>query len=200
MKEDLQSGDDQCRVDKHHVFVQTSLSVLGASLPEILRRRCQLTQGATIIISIAQQSGVPTSKKILKKLKVFNAFILSLLFLKCSIPFFSFEDRLKQIKYLSLKQRRLYFDLVLVYKIFNGLSDLHFDDYFSLVTTPYALRSHKLQIKPMFVGKSSQCFNSFFVRAPISWNSLPEIIVNSLTLNVFKRLLKAHLFDNNCDF
>lgn len=142
----------------------------------------------------------PYLKKDIEKIESIQRLCTKFAFLKCSIPFSSYEDRLKQIKYLSLKQRRLYFDLVLVYKMFNGLSDLHFDDYFSLVTTPYALRSHKLQIKPMFVGKSSQCFNSFFVRASISWNSLPEIIVNSLTLNVFKRLLKAHLFDNNCDF
>ena len=114
-------------------------------------------------------------------------------FRKCSIPYSSYEDRLQKIDFMTLKQRREFYDLVLVYKMINGLSDLHFDDYFSHITTPYSLRSHSLQIKSLHSCTSTQSLTSFFGRTPAMWNKLPEKVVFANSLTIFKSLLKAHL-------
>ena len=113
-------------------------------------------------------------------------------FKKCSIPFSSYMDRLQKIDFITLEQRRKFLDLILIYKIIHGLSDLKFDNYFSFTTTPYSLRSHSFKIKTILSLDSSQSFNSFFGRVPPIWNKLPEQVVCSASLGIFKKSLKAH--------
>ena len=74
------------------------------------------------------------------------------------------------------------------------MSDLKFDDYFKFHQTPYALRSHNLQVLPIFYFKSAQWLNSFFVRAPKVWNTLPSDIVCVKPLPAFKFRLKSYKF------
>ena len=114
-------------------------------------------------------------------------------FNKCNIPFSSYEDRLNKIDYLSLRLRRKYFDLILMYKLINNTSDLEFDDYFLLTTSSYSLRSHALQIKTKQNFKSSQWSYSFFGRIPSYWNTLPSDLVSSPNLIIFKNSLKSYL-------
>ena len=85
-----------------------------------------------------------------------------------------------------------FLNLILIYKIIHGLSDLKFDNYFSFTTTPYSLRSHSFKIKTIISLDSSQSFNSFFGRVPPIWNKLPEQVVCSASLGIFKKSLKAH--------
>ena len=113
-------------------------------------------------------------------------------FKKCSIPFSSYMDRLQKIDFITLEQRRKFLDLILIYKIIHGLSDLKFHNYFSFTTTPYSLRSHSFKIKTIISLDSSQSFNSFFGRVPPIWNKLPEQVVCSASLGIFKKSLKAH--------
>ena len=82
-------------------------------------------------------------------------------FNKCSIPFTSYEDRLQKINILSLQKRREYFDLVLMYRVINNLSDLRFEDYFIIKSSDYFPRSHCLQIQAKYKFSSSQRLNSF---------------------------------------
>ena len=114
---------------------------------------------------------------------------------KCNISFLSYNDRLRKLNLRSLENRRTYFDLILLYKIIHKLSDLNFYDYFQYRTHVYALRSHSLQIEPKSRYKSSQWLNSFFVRTPKVWNSLPSDIVTAPSLSIFKSLLKRYNFD-----
>ena len=114
-------------------------------------------------------------------------------FKRCGIPFNSYEDRLAKISYLTLEQRRTFFDLVLMYKMINNISDLNFLDYFSLTQSNYNLRSHPLQIMPKLRFKNPQWLNSFFGRIPSLWNNLPTKLVKSPSLFSFKHSLKAHL-------
>ena len=94
---------------------------------------------------------------------------------------------------LSLKSRRIYFDLILMYKSINHLSDLKFDQYFVKINSGYSLRSHCFQIKPKFHFNSSQWLNSYFGRVPGLWNSLPNELVICSKLDEFKTKLKSHL-------
>ena len=114
-------------------------------------------------------------------------------FQRCGIPFKSYEDRIKKIGYLTLRRRRKFFDLVLLYKMLNNISDLNFQDYFSLVASKYNLRSHPFQIMPKIKFQSPQFVHSFFGRIPSLWNELPTKLVKSPSLHSFKQALKLHL-------
>ena len=135
----------------------------------------------------------PSLTKDVTKLERFQRYFTKFAFQKCSIPFESYEDRLKKIGYISLEKRRIYFDLVLLFKIISNSSDLKFNDYFSFTQTSYSLRSHSLQIRPLLNLNSNHWQNSFFGRVSTSWNSLPANIVHQTKPEVFKTLLKIHL-------
>ena len=117
-------------------------------------------------------------------------------FRRCNFPTTTYEDRLEKLGQLSLKRRRIFFDLILLYKILNNLSELNFDDYFILVSSGYNLRSHSYQIDCKDKHDSLQWHNSFFARIPSLWNKLPSHIVDSPSLSIFKCQLKVHLLQN----
>ena len=73
---------------------------------------------------------------------------------RCNIPFSSYNDRLAKLNLLSLQNRRVRFDLITLYKIFNNRSDLNFNSFFILQNSPYVLRNNSLKILP------KQRFNS----------------------------------------
>jgi len=95
----------------------------------------------------------------------------------------SYEERLKKLGLPSLEYRRIRGDLIEVFKIYKGWTNLNFHDFF----TPAAsnLRGHKLKLfKTRFntdVGKFT-----FANRVIDMWNSLPEDLLECTTLNAFK--------------
>ena len=135
----------------------------------------------------------PSLTKDIKKVERIQRYFTKFAFQKCSIPFESYEDRLKKVGYISLEKRRLYFDLVLLFNIITGNSDLDFNEYFSFTQTSYSLRSHSLQIRPLLNLKSNQWQTSFFGRVSTFWNSLPESIVLQTEPKIFKSSLKIYL-------
>ena len=124
------------------------------------------------------------------------------IFRRCGLPYTSYRDRLDQINLESLERRRLNYDMVLVYKIINGLSYINFHEYFYLVNTNYNLRRNSLQIKPLYQIKStnSSWLNSFFNRVPTLWNALPNEIVTSPNLITFKQKIRKYNFLNQLAF
>ena len=114
-------------------------------------------------------------------------------FRRCGIAFSSYGDRLKKINLKSLEERRLVFDLLLVYKIIYGLCDLDFTDFFIFKNTKYNLRRHSLQIKCTKDNLSQKWQNSYFCRVVKLWNWLSENVVRSI--NIFS--LKKKLFSTN---
>ena len=132
-------------------------------------------------------------KDIAKIERVQRSFTRSI-FMRAGIPFSSYEDRIQKLNLLSLQDRRTLTDLILIYKIYYGQSDLNFNDFFVLRTRPYVLRGHSIQINPKLSFITTQFQSTFFYRATKYWNSLPEEIVISPTVNIFKsKLLKFDL-------
>lgn len=111
---------------------------------------------------------------------------------RSNIPFTSYQDRLYKLDLKSLEYRRIYFDLLLIYKIINGLSDMNFEDYFVFRKKSYVLRGNSRKIDTLFFFKTPQWRNSFFTRAVKYWNSLPDKTASSLTLALFKRSLSQY--------
>ena len=71
-------------------------------------------------------------------------------FLRCNIPFCSYDDRLDILGSKSLEYRRLQLDIILMFKIYHKLSDLHIDKYFEHCDRKYNFRSHNFKINPNF--------------------------------------------------
>ena len=120
------------------------------------------------------------------------------IFLRCAIPFSSYKDRLDKINLESLERRRLNYDLILLYKMINGLSYLNFYEYFQLSNYQYNLRRNSLQIKPLHnINTTNNIWTkNFFNRIPIHWNKLPNDVVTSPTLSIFKQRVKRYTFNH----
>ena len=99
----------------------------------------------------------------------------------CLFYLFSLNLIKMLLAFVSWVSTKLLINLGLVNKIVNGLSDLHIDDYFSLIKTLYAqdLTNCKLS---HYLLEILHNLSILFVRASSSWNSLPEIIVDLLSL------------------
>ena len=109
---------------------------------------------------------------------------------RCNIAFTSYDDRLLKLKMNSLQYRRISFDIIQVYKMFYGISDLNFNDFFTLRRSPYVTRGNSLKIENVHTYKSTQWLNTFFGRSVKYWNELPNHVAMSRSLFIFKAKLK----------
>ena len=105
----------------------------------------------------------------------------------------SYENRLGILKLDSLEFRRLYKDLVLVYKILHGLSILQPDHFFELKNS--VTRGHSWTIRPKRCNLTSTK-HSFANRIVNIWNILPKGVVSAKNEFVFRELL--HKNKNLC--
>lgn len=102
----------------------------------------------------------------------------------------SYKDRLHKLDMKSLQERRVYFDLVFLYKIIHGLTNLNFNDYFVFRKNQHNLRGNSHKIDTLLKFKSNQWSFSFFARVVKFWDFIPEDVALSLTLNIFKFKVK----------
>ena len=116
---------------------------------------------------------------------------------RCNIQFTSYTDRLIKLNLLSLQNRRIRFDLITLFKIVNKMSDLDFNSYFILQSSPFNLRNNKTKIVPKKQRFTSSAWNgSFFERAPRYWNKLSNDITSVQSINTFKIKLNSISYDN----
>lgn len=105
----------------------------------------------------------------------------------------NYAERLRACNILSLEHRRLYLDLVLLYNIVHGHSDLTLH---SIGLTPVCntkLRNYGYHIYTSFIPSSSLSLYCFSHRTSKLWNNLPRSFY-SLSLNAFKcNILKLDL-------
>ena len=107
-----------------------------------------------------------------------------------TISHLTYQERLKCLGLPSLAYRRERADLVEVYKIMNGISDVDKEKFFTISnytatrghSIKFAKRRHRLKVRS----------NSFSIRVIDSWNSLPESIIMAPSLNCFKSRLNSH--------
>ena len=120
----------------------------------------------------------------------FTKFALS----RCNIKFNSYSNRLSILGIKSLEHRRLIHDAVLLYKIVCGLCCINFSDYFAFCNVSYSLRRNSKQIRSLHRNKTKSqnqhWHNNFFNRVVPLWNDLPDDVVTSPSLPIFK--IKIH--------
>ena len=110
---------------------------------------------------------------------------------RSNLRFSFYNDRLKLLGLESLMVRHIKQDLIFLYKMLYGLVDINFTEFFSLNNlSGYNLRRHKIQINRQPAAKTS-IRNYFFSHRVVKiWNELPEYVVDSPSLNIFKFNLK----------
>ena len=110
-----------------------------------------------------------------------------------SLSHLTYQERLSVLKLEPLELRRLRFDLIQYYKIFNNLTSLHHADYFSYHQPSLFTRNPSpFLIKPL--NCPNYLLTSFFYRSLDCWNSLPPELRQIKSLNSFKsQLLKVNL-------
>ena len=111
-----------------------------------------------------------------------------------SIKYLSYEDRLKKLGIPTLKYRRLRGDLIEVFKIIasednNGNCNLAFHK-------GLATRGNRYKLYQKHVNYDLRKY--FFVgRIVAHWNSLPDSVVSSDSINMFKNRLDKFLHDQD---
>jgi hypothetical protein len=102
-----------------------------------------------------------------------------------------YSERLKSLNSLSLASRRVYADLLTVYKYTHGLVNCPATEAGLHVSTT-ATRGGGLRLYQHRAANVA-CGNLFPFRAASAWNKLPINVANSKSLGLFKRSLVKHL-------
>jgi len=103
-----------------------------------------------------------------------------------------YEEKLKAIGLFTLDQRRLRGDLIETFKILHGYTTAN-RDCFTLDSSNRSSRGHNYKIMKQFSRTNVRKY--FFVNRVVdSWNSLPCSVVNSRSVDAFKRSLDRSLF------
>ena len=103
-----------------------------------------------------------------------------------SLPY---EDRLRRLNLFSLERRRLRGDLITTYNIFSGQMSIPLETFFTFPSRPN-LRGHRWKVaQPAARLQRRRCCFSVRVCAP--WSKLPDDVINSTSLTMFKARLDA---------
>ena len=111
----------------------------------------------------------------------------------------TYSERLRALKLPSLSYRRLRGDMIEVYKILNGKYDQDACTILKLwkdMAPRSSIRGNSLKLYPQRARTQLRKY-SFAMRVVKYWNSLPEKIVTSKTLNTFKNRLDKYWEDQD---
>ena len=101
---------------------------------------------------------------------------------------FSHSQRLVVCNLESLELRRIKRDVILVYKLHKSLIDISFDDYFEYANVDAGTRGNGLKLYAKH-ARTDVTLNFFANRVVNVWNALPENVVFSTHLGLFKKRL-----------
>ena len=106
-----------------------------------------------------------------------------------SVSELSHHERLRKLGIPSLQYRRMRADMLQVYKILHGIERINPDVFFELADGTRT-RGHKYKIIKQRCSTSFM-LHSFSHRVVDIWNALPEHVVDSPNVNIFKTRLNT---------
>ena len=123
---------------------------------------------------------------------------------RCKLEYkHDYPERLLHLKLESLELRRLYNDIIMVYKIVHKLTSLNDDVLLSYHNANYnyhvVTRGHTLKLKK-HAFRLDVARNHFCNRVVSLWNGLPEHVVTAASLTLFKKCLRTIDFSSNIKF
>ena len=101
-----------------------------------------------------------------------------------------YEDRLKALELPSLVYRRVRGDMILMFKVMNGLVRLDRN----LLFTPKTLHNTRGHPQKVFKHHATKLprKNSFSQRTINDWNTLPRHVIEAPSINAFKERLDKY--------
>ncbi|XP_071854518.1 uncharacterized protein [Apostichopus japonicus] len=96
----------------------------------------------------------------------------------------TYEERLKELRLMTIEQRHLRQDMITFYNITQGSINMQVDNYVDILRESNT-RGHTMKIRPSRVRLEVRR-NSYFKRIWKAWNTLPQEAVTAQTLNKFK--------------
>ena len=103
-----------------------------------------------------------------------------------------YEDRLKELGLYTLADRRTRADMIAVYKIMHGYTDIRQETLFQ-IDNRRRTRGHNFKLVVPKACKTEVRRNVFSQRIVVPWNKLDYSIVNSLNPKDFKRNYDKHM-------
>ena len=106
----------------------------------------------------------------------------------------SYEHRLQTLKITTLETRRMRADMLQMFRILKGIDKVESKNFFNLNQLPRSstLRGHNYKITKNRFHKDLGKF-SFKNRTINTWNKLPQHIINSESINIFKNKIDVYL-------
>ena len=102
---------------------------------------------------------------------------------------------LEELHWLPIRYRIQFKILLLVYKCLHGLAPQYLIELIKLRCPPRILRSsNRLVLEKPIINMASYGQRAFSYAGPDLWNTLPEHIKNSKSVNDFKKSLKTYFF------
>ena len=111
----------------------------------------------------------------------------------------SYTEKLKELGMLTLKSRRLYFDLIETYKYIHGYSKVDYTKWFELVRDSDRRNTRGMSSPLNIVPRRARLDmrqNFFSNRVVPHWNELPNDLREMAGLDAFKRNLKLLLLES----
>ena len=103
----------------------------------------------------------------------------------------TYDERLRELNLFSLVKRRLRGKLIECFKIIKGFTNIEVGNIFTFAPK-LPTRGHELKLRGHRVNLDITKY--FFTNDIVDkWNSLPESVVNSTTIDMFKMRLDRHL-------
>ena len=109
-----------------------------------------------------------------------------------SIEHMSYEERLKELKLYTLEDRRVRADMLAVYKIIHGYTDVKMSKLFQLKEGSKT-RGHGFKLVVPKCSNTDIRRNFFSQRVIVPWNMLSDDVVNSVNPDQFKRNYDKHM-------
>ena len=105
----------------------------------------------------------------------------------------SSDQCLEQLRWPSLKSRRDYLSVNLLYDIINNKIAVKFSDFCSFVSS--CMKRHSLSILPLQSTINALRY-SFLGNTPFIWNNIPFDILSSSNRTAFRHAVKHYFFDS----
>ena len=125
----------------------------------------------------------PWFHKDIQCIDAFRDFSLVAIFKRAGMDY---DDRLSNLGLQSLEYRRVFYDLVMCYKIYNNLVDLPFESFFTKPARSYSIRGHPCILRSKHLPHHAFRAHFFTERVIPIWNHLPHDVVTSLNITVFR--------------
>ena len=134
-------------------------------------------------LEYAVQFWAPNLQKDIERLEAVQARATKLI---PTLRHFGYRRRLERLNLFDLQTRRLRGQLIETFKILKGITAIDFNNLFTLNTNQTRGNGYKLELKRY---NTTQCGNFFTYKIASSWNKLPADVVNSNTVDEFKKKL-----------